>query len=82
MLLLNKIDLAQEKKVGAFIRHFRDQGIPTYALSAKLSKNINKVLAHIVADHTPRFKTVGSWLMVGGIPNVGKSSVINAFRNK
>ena len=28
----------------------------------------------------PEFRTVGSWLMVGGMPNVGKSSLLNALR--
>lgn len=28
----------------------------------------------------PTFRTVGSWIMIGGMPNVGKSSLINALR--
>ena len=28
----------------------------------------------------PQFKTVGAWLMIGGIPNVGKSTIINSMR--
>ena len=30
----------------------------------------------------PAFKTIGSWMMIGGMPNVGKSTVINALRAK
>ena len=29
-----------------------------------------------------QFKTVGAWVMIGGIPNVGKSTIINALRRK
>lgn len=31
---------------------------------------------------SPQFKTVGAWLMIGGIPNVGKSTIINSLRSK
>ena len=29
-----------------------------------------------------KFDTVGHWLMVGGMPNVGKSTLLNQLRNK
>lgn len=34
----------------------------------------------IMRENNPKFKTVGTWCMIGGIPNVGKSTLINSFK--
>lgn len=50
--------------------------------STKDGLNIGK-LTKLLADNCPsRFKTVGAWVMIGGIPNIGKSTIINALRSK
>ena len=37
----------------------------------------------MLSDGCPtRFRTVGAWVMIGGMPNIGKSSLINAIRIK
>lgn len=51
-------------------------------LSTKENVNITKLLQFITQNVQPQFKTVGSWLMIGGIPNVGKSTIINSLRKK
>lgn len=43
---------------------------------------MSKVLSFISNNVSPQFKTVGAWVLVGGIPNVGKSTIINAVRKK
>lgn len=35
---------------------------------------------HLLRDMQPRFRSVGSVFMVMGMPNVGKSSLVNAVR--
>lgn len=50
-------------------------------LSAKLGINMKKIVELVIRENNPKFKTVGTWCMVGGIPNVGKSTLINAFKN-
>ncbi len=48
--------------------------------SAKTNTNVKKILEMIQRENNPKFKTVGTWCMIGGIPNVGKSTLINTFR--
>lgn len=50
--------------------------------SAKSNQNINVLLEFIKKQAPPKFLTVGSWTMIVGVPNAGKSSIINAFRTK
>jgi ribosome biogenesis GTPase A len=50
-------------------------------MSAKTQTNVKKIIEMIVREYNPKFKTVGTWCMVGGIPNVGKSTIINTFKN-
>lgn len=36
-----------------------------------------------MSDSCPtRFKTVGAWVMIGGMPNIGKSTIINTLRKR
>jgi ribosome biogenesis GTPase A len=49
-------------------------------LSAKTHTNIKKIIELIKRENNPKFKTVGTWCMIGGVPNVGKSTLINTFR--
>jgi ribosome biogenesis GTPase A len=48
--------------------------------SAKTQTNVKKILEMIMRENNPKFKTVGTWCMIGGIPNVGKSTLINSFK--
>lgn len=48
--------------------------------SVNSNQNINGLLEMVKNIAPPKFKTVGSWFMIGGVPNVGKSSIINSIR--
>jgi ribosome biogenesis GTPase A len=49
-------------------------------MSAKTHTNIKKIIDLVIREHNPKFRTVGTWCMIGGVPNVGKSTLINTFR--
>lgn len=56
--------------------------MPYMHVSTKKNINVNKLLSFITTNAAPEFKTVGSWVMIGGVPNVGKSSIINSLRSR
>lgn len=85
MLLFNKMDLADEKITNTYIRHYQSLGFHTLKIDAASGKNVNKIrpLAEsILKDKLDREKQKGLKpralrTMILGIPNVGKSTLIN-----
>jgi len=85
IVVLNKADLAVPGKTRAWLEHFRQQGHMAVALDAIKGTGANEVVAAIREAFKPR---LADWMAKGrkprparamavGIPNVGKSSVIN-----
>ncbi len=83
-LLLNKADLAEEKVTRAWIAHFRQQGWWTAAVDARQRHQVERLQSRwrqVVS------KTTGKpgrriRVLVGGLPNTGKSTVINQMAGK
>ncbi len=78
LILFNKYDLCNKERTDTIIKNnFKNE--ETMILSAKTNTNVKKILERISKEkHT--FKTIGIWGMVCGIPNVGKSTLINSLR--
>lgn len=80
LILINKLDLCSLSYTVKIVEKLRSQGENVILYSAQTNQNINGLLKYI-KDATPnKFQTVGTWMMIGGVPNVGKSSIINKFR--
>ena len=89
LIVFNKSDLAdarQRKAIKAAVAaQLSAAGLKGEVLFTRgtNSKSGNKVLtAGLRLAGTPRFKTVGSMMMIMGVPNVGKSTLINAIRHQ
>ena len=80
LILLNKVDLCSVAYTQKIVNKLKSNGENVLVYSAYTNQNINNILDHIKTAAPGKFKTVGSWLMIGGVPNVGKSSIINKFR--
>jgi ribosome biogenesis GTPase A len=82
--ILNKSDLADPKATEAWLNHFNHQpNTKAVALSCKKPGEANKILKHCLAL-TPHRGTHLKPLrmMIMGIPNVGKSTLMNALLNR
>lgn len=85
IILLNKADLADDRKTQEFCKRYTEKGcicIPTDATSAKGFSAIKNAYTSLCAEKLERFESKGMSgrklrCMVLGVPNVGKSSFIN-----
>ncbi|HYD56802.1 MAG TPA: ribosome biogenesis GTPase YlqF [Burkholderiales bacterium] len=77
--LLNKADLADPAASAAWVRHFgREKGVGAFAMSSKRKDDVAKVSAHAAAL-VPHREGKRVRMMVMGVPNVGKSTLVNAL---
>ncbi len=90
IFLLNKSDLAEEKKNQMWIEYYKKQGIPAILVEANTGKGISEVIQQIekiASSQKQEIEQKGRKgrsirVMVVGIPNVGKSSFINRMTKK
>jgi ribosome biogenesis GTPase A len=86
IIAFNKSDLADGKAVDAWIDHFRSQAIPAIAMNANTGVGVPALLKLLedIQDKRnrdrPRHKALR--LMIVGVPNVGKSSLINRLTGR
>lgn len=90
MILLNKADLAEECLNDEWIRYFKQKGYSAVKINSKKGgglKSIQNVIQEACREKTERDRKRGILnrpvrAMVAGIPNVGKSTFINALAGK
>lgn len=85
IVLLNKCDAADDTATSRWIDYYKRNGIPAVATDCKAGRGINKVLPlvrEVLKDQIESWNRKGMIgrpirIMIVGIPNVGKSSLIN-----
>ena len=90
IVLLNKADLADEKETQKWISFFNNKGIKTIPTDLNLGKGTKEILKQIekaMQEELEKAAAKGRTnknirIMIIGIPNVGKSSLINRLVNK
>ncbi|UGQ47574.1 ribosome biogenesis GTPase YlqF [Massilia endophytica] len=79
--ILNKVDLADPAATAAWVKHFeQDKDVTAYAMTTKKPSDVAKVIdkARALAPHRG-VPTKPLRMMIMGIPNVGKSTLMNAL---
>ena len=90
IILFNKADLADNRELDKWIEHFRSKGIKTLKINSinglgldKLHPLLREVIKEKTAKEISRGRTERPIrTMILGIPNVGKSTLINKLANK
>ena len=90
LILLNKADLAEDRLNDEWVAYFKEKGYSAVKVNSRKGggiKSIQSVIQEACREKTERDRKRGIlnrpvWAMVVGIPNVGKSTFINALAGK
>lgn len=90
LVLLNKSDLAEDSQTKKWIEYYKNNNITAIPCDANLGKGIKEILKqieNIMEEEMQKAASKGRVkrnirIMILGIPNVGKSSLINRLCNK
>ncbi|MGO5472894.1 ribosome biogenesis GTPase YlqF [Streptococcus hyointestinalis] len=90
LLILNKADLADPQLTKEWQQHFENQGIKTLALNAKEQSTVKKVTdaaKQLMSEKIEKLRERGIQketlrTMIIGIPNAGKSTLMNRLAGK
>ena len=77
--VLNKRDLADPELTQMWIEHFeKEQGVKAIAITTSVKEEVNHIM-ELVRKLAPHREEIGKNIrtMIMGIPNVGKSTIIN-----
>lgn len=85
MVLLNKCDMADASETKRWIEYYNSQGIKALAIDCKSGKGVSKIFSCVklvLGEKIKEWKQKGMdhkciRMMIIGIPNVGKSTIIN-----
>ena len=90
LVLLNKADMADKEATKQWIKYFQDKGIKALAINSQAGQGMKEIVAasqEILQEKFDRMRAKGVKprairAMIVGIPNAGKSTLINRLAKK
>jgi ribosome biogenesis GTPase A len=90
VILLNKADMADPAKTNMWLEHYKSQGKTAIAINSQAGNGLNQITAaskNLLKEKYERMESRGLKprairAMIVGIPNVGKSTLINRLAKK
>ena len=90
IILLNKADMCKKEDLDKWISYFSSQGVKAITINAMTGKGVDKLVSEcreVTADMMEKLAEKGRnqrpiRLMIVGVPNVGKSSLINKLSGR
>ena len=90
VILLNKADMADPAKTNMWLEHYKSQGKTAIAINSQAGNGLNQITAaskNLLKEKYERMESRGIKprairAMIVGIPNVGKSTLINRLAKK
>ncbi|MBY0097599.1 ribosome biogenesis GTPase YlqF [Mesobacillus maritimus] len=90
IVLLNKADMADKEITAEWVRYFKNQGVTALAINSQAGTGLKQIVTEakkLLNDKIERLKAKGVKprairAMIVGIPNAGKSTLINRLHGK
>lgn len=86
VIALNKSDLADSRASEQWIKHFKDEGYDALAMDCAKGSGVNQLFKLLTAiqeeKDKERMRKKPLRMMIVGVPNVGKSSLINRMTGR
>ncbi len=90
IILLNKADMADKEKTRQWVNYFNEQGLKAIAINSQAGQGMKEIVAasqEILKEKFDRMKAKGVKprairAMIVGIPNAGKSTLINRLAKR
>eukprot|EP00923_Selenidium_pygospionis_P003969 GHVN01006306.1.p1 GENE.GHVN01006306.1~~GHVN01006306.1.p1 ORF type:complete len:412 (+),score=35.64 GHVN01006306.1:67-1302(+) len=80
IVVLNKADLVDRSTLEQMVKIFAYHDIKSIPVCAINHRNCRAILNFVSENVSLKFKSIGIWMMVVGLPNVGKSTLIGSLK--
>ncbi|CAD7963621.1 unnamed protein product [Amoebophrya sp. A25] len=80
LTIFNKVDLIKASDARRILGIMRELRKPALLISAQEQVNMRRIREFVIENCDVKHPTVGLWMMVIGMPNVGKSTIINGLK--